>query len=272
MISVPIDMTSTTPWADFGRAVLAEWTKFRTVRSSFWTLLISAALTVGIGAAFLPIVIDSYGGPADLTAYWAVSEGWWFEGLHVGILAVMILGVLVASSEYATGTMRATLAAIPSRTRVLVAKAVSFGTAALVVGAVQAFGAFAAARPILADRSIDVALTDPDALRGVGMATLAVAGAGLFGLGAGLLIRHTAGAIGAVVVVMFVVPILALLFPDSWDGVAKALPSSAMYGMFTPNSATFAAGPATAMFFGYVAALLVVAGMLFARRDTSGGG
>jgi ABC-2 type transport system permease protein len=241
-------------------------------RSSFWTLLISAGLTIGIGAAFLPIVIDSYGGPADMTGYWAVREGWWFEGLHVGILAVMILGVLVASSEYGTGTIQATLAAIPSRIRVLVAKAASFGAAALVAGAIQAFGAFAAARPILADRSIDVALTDPDALRGVAMATLAVAGAGLFGLGAGLLIRHTAGAIGGVVIVMFVMPILTLLFPASWDDLARVLPSAAMYGMFTPNSATFTAGPATAVFFGYVAALLTVAGVLFSRRDTSGEG
>jgi ABC-2 type transport system permease protein len=252
---------------EYGRAILAEWTKFRTVRSSFWTLLVSAGLTVGIGASFLPIVIDSYDGPAELTAYWAAREGWWFEGLHVGIVAVMILGVLVASSEYSTGTIASTLAAVPSRTRVLVAKALTFSLAALVVGALQALGALAAAQPILADRSIDVALTDPEALRGVAMATLAVAGAGLFGLGTGLLIRHTAGAIGAVVGVMFVIPILAVLLPDSWNTAVKALPSSAMYGMFTPNSATFEAGPSTAVFYGYLAALLVAAGIVFARRD-----
>lgn len=250
-----------------GRAMLAEWTKFRTVRSSLWTLLVSAGLTVGIGTAFLPIVIDSYDGPAELTAYWAVREGWWFEGLHVGIVAVMILGVLVASSEYSTGTISSTLAAVPSRTPVLVAKALTFSLTALVVGAVQTVGALAAALPILADRSIDVALTDPDALRGAAMATLAVAGASLFGLGTGLLVRHTAGAIGAVVGVMFVAPIIAVLLPDSWDTVVKVLPSSAMYGMFTPNAATFEAGPSTAVFFGYVVALLVTAGIVFARRD-----
>jgi hypothetical protein len=57
-----------------------------------------------------------------------------------------------------------------------------------------------------------------------------------------------------------------------WDDLARVLPSAAMYGMFTPNSATFTAGPATAVFFGYVAALLTVTGVLFTRRDTSGGG
>jgi ABC-2 type transport system permease protein len=258
------------PRARFGPVVLAEFTKFRTVRSSFWTLLISAALTVGIGAAFLPIVIDSYtpAHPGEQAAAVAIREGWWFEGLHVGILAVMILGVLVATTEYGTGTIRATLAAVPSRLRVLTAKVVAFTAVALVAGAVQAYAAFLAARPILADRGIDVPLTDPDALRGVTMATLAIVGAGLFGLGAGLLIRHTAGAIGAVVAVMWVVTGLALLLPDSWADVRRALPANALYGMFTPSANTFAVAPATAVFFGYLLALVAVAAVLLHRRDT----
>lgn len=255
------------PRVGFAPVVLAEWTKFRTVRSSFWTLLISAALTVGIGAAFLPVVVDSYDGPTDQAAHWATDEGWWFEGLHVGILAVMILGVLVATTEYGTGTIRATLAAVPSRLQVLTAKVAAFTAVTLLAGAAQAYTAFLAARPILADRGIDVPLTDPDALRGVSMATLAIVGAGLFGLGAGLLIRHTAGAIGAVVAVMWVVTGLALLLPDSWADVRRALPANALYGMFTPSSNTFAVGTATAVFFGYLLALLAIAAVLLQRRD-----
>jgi ABC-2 type transport system permease protein len=267
-MSAPTSTTSPGPArGDTLRAVHAEWTKFRTLRSSFWTLLISAALTVGIGAGFLPFVIDTYEGPVDEAAAWAVAEGWWFEGLHVGILAVMILGVLVASSEYGTGTIRATLAAVPARTRVLAAKAVSFSVVTLVTGAIQASAAFLVARPILADRSIDVPISDPGAWRGVAMASLAIVGAGLFGLAAGLLIRHAAGAIGAVVAVMFVVPILALLLPPSWDAVVKALPSFAMNGMFTPSANTFSVGTATAVFAAYVAVIVAAAGVLFAHRD-----
>jgi len=253
---------------DFGRAVLAEWTKFRTVRSSFWTIVISAALTIGIAAAYMPQRVDLYDGPAELAARTAAYEGWWFEGLHVGILAVAILGVIVASSEYGTGTIRVTLAAVPSRWRVLAAKVVSFGAVTFVVGAVQAIAVFLITRPIMADRSIDVPLTDPDALRGVLMAALAIMGAGLFGLGAGLLIRHTAGAIGAVVGVLWVVTGLALLLPDSWTDVEKALPAAAMYAMFTPVGDSLGVWPAAAVFFGYVTVLLTIAGLLFARRDS----
>lgn len=268
--TIAADARRAAPRVGLRGVVLAEWTKFRTVRSSFWTLLISVALTVGIGAAFLPVVVDSYDGPADQAAHWATREGWWFEGLHVGILVVMILGVLVASAEYGTGTIRATLAAVPSRMRVLSAKVLAFAAVTVVAGAVQAFAAFLAARPILADRGIDVSLADPDALRGVAMATLAIVGAGLFGLGTGLLVRHTAGAIGAVVAVIWVVTALALLLPESWVEVQRALPANAMYGMFTPSANTFAVGPATGVFFGYVLALLAAAAILLHRRDAQG--
>lgn len=260
--------TAASTHADVGRAVLAEWTKFRTVRSSFWTLVISAALTIGIAAAYMPQRIDLYEGPADRAARAAAVEGWWFEGLHVGILAVSILGVLVASSEYGTGTIRVTLAAVPSRWRVVTAKVVSFGAVTFVVGAVQAVAVFLVTRPILTNRSIDVPLTDPDALRGVLLAALAIMGAGLFGLGAGLLIRHSAGAIGVVVGVMWVVSALALLLPDSWANVEKALPAAAMYTMFTPTADSLGVWAAAAVFFGYGTVLLTIAGLLFARRDS----
>jgi hypothetical protein len=232
-------------------------------------LLVSAALTVGIGVSFLPFVIDGFtpAYPGQSAASAAISEGWWFEGLHVGIVAVMILGVLVATTEYGTGTIRATFAAVPTRTRVLVAKATSFSLVTLSAGAVQTSAAFLAARPILANHSIDVSLFDPAAWRGVAMATLAVTGAGLFGLAAGLLFRHTAGAIGAVIGVMWVVSGLAVLLPNSWSGVVDVLPASVLYAMFTPYTSTLTILPATAVFFSYVTGMLVVAGVLLNRRD-----
>jgi hypothetical protein len=261
--------SSTPTWSDFAWAVHAEWIKFRTVRSSFWTLLASAALTIGVGPAFLPFIIDNYGHhPRGAAAEAAAADGWWFHGLEIGILAVMILGVLVATSEYATGTIRATLTAIPSRTRVLAVKVASFAAVALAAGAAQALGAFLIARPILAGHGINVPLTDATAWRGLVMATLAVAGAGLLGLAAGLAIRHTAGAIATVVAgVMVAVTALAQLLPASWDTLRNALPSTAMNTMITPSDSTLGQGPATAVFFGYVALLLLVAGTLLARRD-----
>jgi ABC-2 type transport system permease protein len=266
MTAATIAAAETSTRGDFGRAVLAEWTKFRTVRSSFWTLLIAVAVTIGAGAAFMQASIDGYSGPPGQQATYAVREGWWFQGMQVSLLAVMILGVLVASSEYSTGTIRASLAAVPSRTRVLAAKIVSLAAVALLTGAVQAVGALLVSLPILADRSIDVPLTDPSVWRGVWMATLTVAGAALFGLAAGLLIRHTAGPIGAVVAVTWVVSALVHLLPAGWQDVIDALPATAMWAI-TQREGTISGATAALVFYGYVTALLTIAGVLFARRD-----
>ncbi|MEU0603099.1 ABC transporter permease [Streptomyces sp. NPDC006393] len=255
------------PRGDFRRAVRAEWTKFRTVRSSMWTLLVASALTVGVGTAVLPLRSQDYHGPAARAAETAAYEGWWFEGQNLGVLAVIILGVLVATAEYSTGTMRATLAAVPSRGRVLAAKVTCLAAVTLAAGAVQAVAAFLIGRPVLAGRGIHVALTAPDALRGLAMAALATAGAALFGLASGLIIRHTAGAIGGVVAVWFVLSALASLLPDSWSDLVRALPAHANAGMFTPHAGMLAPGPATAVFAGYVTVLTAIAAVLFVRRD-----
>jgi ABC-type transport system involved in multi-copper enzyme maturation permease subunit len=252
---------------DLGRAVRAEWTKFRTVRSSSWTLLTAAAVTVGVGVGFLPFIIDSYDGPTQQAAATAISEGWWFQGLQVSLLAVMILGVLNISSEYSTGTIRATLSAIPVRTSVVAAKTITFALVTLVVGAAQAVAVVLLARPVLVDRSIDVSLTDPAVWRGVTLTTLAVVGAGLFGLAAGMIIRHTAGAIGAVVAVTWVVSAFVHLLPASWENVIEALPASVMWAMSTNKADTLSGGSAAVVFYAYIAVLLTIAGILFARRD-----
>jgi ABC-2 type transport system permease protein len=272
--TVPIRRQAPRRPAGFWRVTLAEWTKFRSVRSSVWTLLIATVLTVGLGVLFLGTVLDDYERmtAAERASHDLAATGAWYHGLPVGQVVIAILGVLVASSEYGTGTIRTTLAAVPSRIRVLAAKTVSVAVVALVAGAVQATAMFLVALPILADRSVDMSLTDPTALRGVALATLATMGMGLLGLGFGLLIRHSPGAIGAVVGVLLVISLFAPLLPASVEGFGKYLPPHAAWAMFgiagaDEEAVTLAPGPATAVFFGYVAALLVVAGMLFRRRD-----
>lgn len=254
------------PTAGFRGLVAAEWTKFRTVRSSYWTLVIAAGLTIGIGLAWQPIMVDLNEGA---TAANPAAEGWWYEGLHVGILAMMILGALTATAEYSTGTIRATLAAVPSRWRVFAAKAVTIAAITLITGVVQAIAVFLLAQPILASHGLDVPPTDPAAWRGVVWATLAMAAAGLFGLGFGLLIRHTAGAIGAIVAVIFVVGLLGSLLPDSLS-IDKFLPANALYAMFTPGGEDFlTAAPGAAVFSAYVAVLVGAAAASLHRRDTA---
>jgi ABC-2 type transport system permease protein len=268
-------MTTTTVTApatgrgDFARVLLAEWTKFRTVRASLWTLTVSATVTVALGATVLAGILEDYDAmtPAERATFDPTAEGLWYHGLHLGQVILAVLGVLVATSEYSTGTIHPTLAATPDRLRVFTAKTLGLGGLAAAVGLVQAYAMFAVAQPILAGRGLDVPLTDPAALRGVAWAAAATAGVALLGLGSGLLLRHTAAAVSTVLIVMLGIPIIGLFLPSSWSAVTKYLPADAGWALFTPSRHVLDLGPAAAVFFGYVAVLLAVAAAALVRRD-----
>jgi ABC-type transport system involved in multi-copper enzyme maturation permease subunit len=254
---------------DFSRVLLAEWTKFRTLRSTIWTLAASAVVTVALGISLLPSIVDRYDAmpPAKRATLDPVGTGIWYHGLHLGQVIVAVLGVLLVTSEYSTGTIRATLAATPNRGRVLAAKTLGFGGVAVIFGGIIAFIMFAVAQPMLATRGLDVPVTAPAALRGVGLAALATAGVALLGLAAGVLIRHTAGALTTLLIVLLGIPIVGQFFPASWQTVARYLPHEAGWAMFTPSGDSLPIAATTAVFAGWVATVLIAATAAFHRRD-----
>jgi ABC-2 type transport system permease protein len=251
------------------RALRAEWTKFRTVRSTYWTLIVSAAVTVGLGSAVLAAWLQDYPtmAAAERAAVDPAGEGLWYHGLHLGQVILGVLAALTVTSEYGTGTIRATLAAIPDRRWVLAAKILGTGVLALVVGGAQATAMFVAAQPILARDHLDVPLTDATAWRGVGLAAAATCGVALLGMGTGLLLRHTAGAVTTLLVVMLGLPIVGQFLPDQWQTVTRFLPPEAGWAMFTPTSGELSIPAATAVFAAWVATIVVVAGIAFVHRD-----
>jgi hypothetical protein len=248
------------------RAMLAEWTKFRTIRSTSWTLLAATVITVALGASLLAGILQRYdqGRAGDLDP---AGQGIWLHGLNLGQVILAVLGVLLATGEYGAGTIRATLAAIPNRTRVLAAKIVGIGGLGLVLGAVLALLMVTVAQPMLASRGLTVPVTDPTAWRGIGLAGVATAGVALLGLGTGLLIRHTAGAVTTLLVIMLGVPIVEQFFPDNWQIVLRYLPAQSAWAMFTPNEHWLALGPATAVLAGWVLAVVGAAAIIFHLRD-----
>jgi ABC-2 type transport system permease protein len=249
--------------------LLAEWTKFRTVRSTYWTLVTSAVITITLGMGLLLGILQRYDrmNPVQRAGLDPARTGIWYHGLDLGQVVLAVLGVLIVTSEYGTGTIRATLAAVPRRSRVLTTKIVGFAGLTLVVGLVLAFTMFGVAQPMLSGHGLAIPLTDPVALRGVGLAALATAGTGLLGLGTGLLIRHTAGAVTTLLIVLLGIPIVGQFFPDSWHTVTRYLPPEVGWAMFTPSSDSLAPGPAIAVFAAWVAALLTAAVVTFHRRD-----
>lgn len=203
----------------FGHLMLAESSKIRSVRSTLWTLLLFVVVTLGLTALLTWLTVHAVNqGKAGGRAASIVADPTSFilgTGLGLGQLAICVLGVLVITSEYSTGTIRASLLAVPKRLPMLAAKAAVFSVLVLIVGEVVAFGSFFIGSA-LARSLAKVSLGDPNVTRAVVGAGLYLTVLGLFALAIGNLIRHTAGAITTVIGLVLVIgPLLALL-PYSW--------------------------------------------------------
>ena len=120
----------------------SEWTKLTSVRSSVWALLTTAVLGVGLGAIVTTAQVSRWSTRtlAEQAAFDPTRSS--LAGLLFAQLAIGVLGVLVVSAEYSTGTIRATFSAVPRRWLVLASKCVLFGFVALVVGEAVSFAAF----------------------------------------------------------------------------------------------------------------------------------
>jgi ABC-2 type transport system permease protein len=188
--------TTRVPGGRYGLAQAArmEWVKLRSLRSTWWTLAVTAAATVGIGLA---VGHNSRDGAADLTNN-ALA------GVVPGLLLTGALGVLTMTGEYSSGTIRTTLAAIPRRPLVLAAKAAVFGAVTLLVGEVASFTAFLAAAGTLRHGLAPLTLGDPGVFRAVVLSGAAYCLIGLLGLGLGAIVRYSAAAVGVLVAGVYV--------------------------------------------------------------------
>src|SRR6516165_3319870 len=197
--------------------LVSEWVKLRSVRSTYLVLLFAAAAAVGIG--YLVAHADATHWPtmtaAARAAFDPVSDS--FTGLGLAQLAFGALGVLAISSEYATGLIRTTFAAVPQRRAVIAAKAAVVGAVTLLAGELIAFATFFAGQQALSAQHLNVSLAHPGALRGVLAAGLYLAVMAWVGLGLGAVIRHTAGAITAMVGVVFLLPTIIGALPAPWN-------------------------------------------------------
>ena len=208
------------PAATFAGAVRSEWTKLRTLRSTIWTILVTLALGAGFGALLSFAGARNYATltPAEQASFDPTATS--LAGHVMAQLAVAVLGVLIITSEYATGMIRTSLTAVPRRARLLAAKAVVLTVVALAVSEVTEFGAFFAGQAVLAGKGVPHAgLGEPHVLRAVIGAGLYLAAVALLGVAVGTLVRATAGAIATMVAVTLLVPIFTPALPESWARV-----------------------------------------------------
>jgi hypothetical protein len=194
------------------RVIRSEWTKLRTLPSSAWSLLAAAALIVGFGALYAGVrVTRPPRDPAAIASFDPTAVS--LSGISLAQLAIGVLGALIITGEYATGTIRTSFAAVPARLPVLWGKAVGFALAVLALCLPATMAAFLVGQSILSSGDLDTTPGQPGVARAVLGAALYLAAVGLLGLGLGALLRGTAAAVGA---------LFGLLFaPRSWSGSCR---------------------------------------------------
>ena len=199
----------------FSNVLRSEWTKLRSVRSTYWTATVAvvASLLVGI-LVTIQQEHDLIHHPGDLNGFDPVMTA--LTGFFLAQVAVGTLGVMTISSEYGTGMIRATLGAVPQRRALLAAKGIVFIVSVFVVAEVLSFAAFGIGQSILHPSGGGVSIGDPGILRAVFGGGLYLTAVGLLAFGLGALIRHTAGALSAFFGVMFASTALVDLLPTSW--------------------------------------------------------
>ena len=246
----------------------SELRKLGTVRSTYWALL-TAVLSNVVLAALLAIFL-----PSHLSAHQKAtidSTRLSLGGLHLSQVAFGVLGVLVITSEYGTGMIRATLAAVPQRRLVLAAKTAVFTGTALVVGIASCSAAYFAFQAFLPPASgMRTSLSDPGVLRAVTGAGLYLTALGLLGLGIGAVIRSSAGAVATLLGLLFVPSLIVTLLPQSWqDSIGAYLPMNAGETILTVHHQAhlLQPWPGFGVFCLYATIALTAGFILISRRD-----
>ena len=253
--------------------LLSEWTKLRSVRSTVWSLILLVVLTLGITVLITAITAAQWnkiGAAARVQLLADPVSGILSVGVQFGQLTVIVLGVLVITSEYSTGAIRASLLAVPRRIHMLAAKGTVFAALVLVLGEIVMFASFFIGAAILHSH-VPVSLGGPGIARAVAGGGLYLAVLGLFAMAIGTIVRHTAGAITGVIAFVIVLEPLSSLIPGTWGNhIHGYLPTAAgrLIIQTSPQSGqVLSPWEGFGVFCLWTAVLLVVAGFLLNRRD-----
>jgi hypothetical protein len=270
-------MTTTSPAVEqtgrvtFPRILLAEWTKFRTVRSTVWCLVIGILLTIGVPLIGAAVVASQWN---HLQPYERSDDNPLniaLVGVEIAQLVIAVLGVLVITPEYSTGSIRSTVIAVPKRLPVLWAKLLDYAIATTAVMVPAMLITFFATQGIFSGiPELHRSLTDPGVARCVLLSAVYVTMVGVFALALGAIVRNTAAGIASFVAIFFVLVPLTAALPSNWaDSVRKYMPEEAGRAMFTPDGTQQILTPlgGGVVFACYCAAAIAIAALLLRRRD-----
>ena len=242
--------------------IRSEWIKLRSVRSTVTTLIL-AGVAVSAFGILVSVLSDGAAFGADGPAV-ADPAGNSLFGTNIAQLVLGVLGALLITSEYSTGQIRSTFAAVPLRLQVLWAKAVVVAGATFATMTAGVMVAFLAGQALYSGPG--ASLSDPGVLRAVLGAAAFPTAIAVMGIALGVLMRHTATAVGALFGALFIMPILLQSLGGVWADTASYLPSEAGQAMISLTEDPQRLAPLTG--FGVLAAWVVVllAGAAFALK------
>lgn len=260
---------STSRLTTLRRAFAAELIKLGTVRSTIWLLCLAALSLVGVGVVnAIGVVVRAAHDPTFDRAT-VDPAGASLSGLGSAWLPIAVLGILAVTGDYSTGMIKTTIAAMPSRSNLVLGKVGALITAVLPVTVASTMITFVTAKLILGSSSIQISIFHPGVLRALVGSALYLAVLSVFAAGLGWLVRSTAGSLVTWLALWIVPTFLLMLLPGKVAAVVQPfLPGEAG----TMISETTGVGAAQAwsdfaVFAGYALIISVIAGIVLNRRD-----
>ena len=282
-------------------ALASEFTKLRSVRSTYWTLgalfVVSVGLGVAITAGNASNIASNPGNKAGFDATQTSLAAFFF----LGQLIIAVIGAMVITSEYSTGMIRTSLTAQPRRGVVYAAKAIAFTSVTLVISLVTSFVAFFAGQAMLSGKGVAASLFHTVTIPASGntrctpngctatffgtdvihpsTVAIAIIGCALFvtlvaliAFGVGAIVRHTAGTIAIVIALVFIVPVIEQALPTNWRwDIMRFLPDAANRVVSVTvgggNMHLWSAWPQIGVTALWAAVLVAVGAYLFQQRD-----
>ncbi|MFF8954279.1 ABC transporter permease [Streptomyces sp. NPDC014894] len=202
----------------------SEWTKIRSVSSTTWTLASAFLVTVALSAALCALfrsTFDNLSVRERLTFDPTLVS---FSGMTLGQLAMVVFGVLVVGTEYSSGMIRTSLAAVPQRGTFLFGKLTVATVLALGVGMATSFASFFVGQALLGEHGTTIGAEN--VLRAVIGGGLYMGLIALFSMAVATMLRSSMLSLGILMPFFFLVSQILASVPKA-KTVARYFPDQA---------------------------------------------
>ncbi|MEC3997270.1 ABC transporter permease [Actinacidiphila sp. DG2A-62] len=203
----------------------SEWTKVKSVRSTVWTLTLALLLTVVVSGLICLAYRINWDDMSLTDKFTFDPTNTSLAGLFLGQLALIAFGTLLIASEYSTGMIRTSLAAVPQRTTFYVCKAAVAAALTFVIGIVISFVSFFVGQGVLSGHKT-ASLGDAHVVRALVGAAIYMTLMVLFAYGVATMVRSPMVALGTLIPFFFIVSSILSAIPGV-KKVAKYLPDQA---------------------------------------------